>query len=193
LLAAAAAHPRAGLFGPLVLREHQSWQVESNGQAYGRWTGRHRELDRDARGHELSRAARVVDAVSGCALVSRRDVVRAIGGLDERFFLYFEDMDWCLRAKAAGFETLAVPAAHVWHRGSASIGTDAPRTTFYSVRNHVWVARRHGPPGIRPVVGLLAVLYQLAFILTTPRRRNRAHLTAVLRGAWAARRDPEAR
>jgi GT2 family glycosyltransferase len=191
LLVAAQAHPKAGLLGPLVLRERTPWQVESNGQSFNRWTGRHREWDRNARAWALPTRSHAVDAVSGCALLVSRAAVEAAGGLDERFFLYFEDMDWCLRARAAGFETVAVPVARVWHRGSASIGTDSPRTTFYSVRNHAWVARRHAPRIVRPAIGALVMLYHLAFLLTNPRRRSVHHLAALLRAAWAARRDPE--
>src|SRR4030095_7469468 len=106
LASAAGAYPRAGMLGPLVLRENDPSHVESNGQRFDRWSGRHREIDRGARVSAIGRAPHPADAVSGCALFVRRSVLERVGGLDVRLFFYFEDMDWCLRARRAGFDVL---------------------------------------------------------------------------------------
>ena len=59
---------------------------------------------------------REVDWVSGACLFHRRAVLRDIGGLDDRFFMYCEDVDFCLRAKQGGWSTHYHPAARVLHR-----------------------------------------------------------------------------
>jgi GT2 family glycosyltransferase len=59
---------------------------------------------------------------TGCALFAPRRVFETVGLLDESFELYSEDLDYCLRARAAGFRILYVPEAKVWHKVSASIG-----------------------------------------------------------------------
>jgi hypothetical protein len=56
-----------------------------------------------------------VDAVSGAFLMIRRKVVQDIGLLDERFFMYGEELDWCLRAKRAGWSIVYYPAAQIIH------------------------------------------------------------------------------
>jgi GT2 family glycosyltransferase len=61
------------------------------------------------------RSAREVDWVSGCCLVHRRRVAEEIGGLDEAFFMYCEDVDFCRRARLAGWSTLYTPAMRVLH------------------------------------------------------------------------------
>ncbi len=62
-----------------------------------------------------------VDWLSGAALVARRDTFEQIGLLDERFFIYVEDMDWCKRAHDAGWRVVYYPEAAVSHRiGAAS-------------------------------------------------------------------------
>jgi hypothetical protein len=62
-----------------------------------------------------------VDWVSGSALMARRDTFQKIGLLDERFFMYLEDVDWCKRAKDAGWKVVYFPMASVSHRiGAAS-------------------------------------------------------------------------
>jgi GT2 family glycosyltransferase len=58
--------------------------------------------------------------VFGAAMLIRRSVFERIGLFDQQFFLYMEDIDFCLRARSAGFVALFVPHAHVWHVGGAS-------------------------------------------------------------------------
>ena len=52
----------------------------------------------------------------------RRDVVKRIGGIDERYSFYYTDVEFCVRAKQAGYKVMYVPAAVSWHRLSATIG-----------------------------------------------------------------------
>ncbi len=61
-----------------------------------------------------------VDWVSGACLCIRREVIEQIGGLDERFFLYFEDVDWCLRMRQAGWRVVYNPLVQVVHLGGQS-------------------------------------------------------------------------
>lgn len=69
-----------------------------------------------------------VDEISGACLMVRRQVIDQIGLLDENFFVYYEDVDWCYRIKRAGWKILYLPQAkviHHWRRGGADIGTQA--------------------------------------------------------------------
>ncbi|MDZ4244155.1 MAG: glycosyltransferase family 2 protein [Candidatus Doudnabacteria bacterium] len=62
-----------------------------------------------------------VDSVMGAFLLIRRDVVARVGLLDEQFFMYGEDLDWCYRIKAAGYRVMYVPTTSViHHKGSSS-------------------------------------------------------------------------
>jgi GT2 family glycosyltransferase len=63
-----------------------------------------------------------VEFVTGTALAIRRELFEAIGGFDEDFFFYFEDVDYCYRARSAGFRVMYVPNAIVRHFGKASLG-----------------------------------------------------------------------
>jgi GT2 family glycosyltransferase len=53
--------------------------------------------------------------ISGCAMLIKKEVFKKIGLFDERFFLYYEDADFSVRAKKAGFELFIIPSAHIWH------------------------------------------------------------------------------
>ena len=87
------------------------------------------------------------DYITGCALLVKKSLLDRIGLLDERFFLYWEDSDWGLRAKKAGFRCLVVPAARIWHKVSASSGgNDSPLKAYHKTRSHLLFAELHAPP-----------------------------------------------
>ena len=66
-----------------------------------------------------------VDWCSGASMMVRREVLESVGGFDERFFLYFEEVDLCLRIKAAGWEIWYVPDSRVMHVRGQSTGVTA--------------------------------------------------------------------
>lgn len=89
----------------------------------GWWLGRYfGQLDPHA-------SVKPVDYVTGACMLIRRELVRQIGGLDPRFFLYFEEKDFCLRARQAGWEVYFCPHAEVVHQIGGSSGDD-PGTTI---------------------------------------------------------------
>ena len=83
-----------------------------------------------------------VDIASGAAMCIRREVFERVGCLDEAFYLYYEESDWCLRAKASGYRILAVPVALVWHKVFGTVGETSPLIDYYMLRNHLrFIAR----------------------------------------------------
>lgn len=90
---------------------------------------------------------RAVDWAVGAALLVRREAVDDLGGLDERFFMYVEDLEWCWRARKHGWEVRFEPGAVVRHVGNVSgeQGYGSRRTAVH-VRNALRFYRReHGP------------------------------------------------
>jgi len=91
-----------------------------------------------------------VDWVSGASMMVRRQLLEDLGGLDERYFLYFEETDFAWRAKRAGFGAWFVPASRVMHVGGQSsnvshdegVGRRLPRYWFASRRR--WFHQCHG-------------------------------------------------
>jgi GT2 family glycosyltransferase len=131
LVAAAERDPGVAAAAPLLLRpdgtiEHSTHPFPSLGVAAldavaGRRWLPPPLLDRlyleGAWAHDRTR---VVDWAVGAALLFRRAALDEVGGLDERFFMYVEDLDWCWRARAAGWKVLFEPSAVVRHVGNAS-------------------------------------------------------------------------
>lgn len=177
--------PGAGIAGPALLAARDPSRISSRGIRFSQRTGRMRQRDvgRLYAFGSVPTAERVT-AVAGCGMLVDRRVFEAAGVLDEDYFFSFEDVDLCLRAAAAGFATLAVGDAVVYHHGSRSIGPSSPRRLRYAARNHLLVARRAAPlPGPAAFVrGGLIVAYNLAHALVRGGGSRVAALLAVVRG-----------
>lgn len=85
-----------------------------------------------------------VDFVSGCALLARRAVWEKVGLLDDTFFMYYEETEWCVRASRAGFKIVTIPMAMIWHKISIEERATSPRTYYYMVRNRLLFLRKTG-------------------------------------------------
>jgi len=72
-----------------------------------------------------------VDWVSGACLMVRREVIEQVGGLDENIFMYFEDNDWCLRIRKAGWKVFYVPQAEITHIGGQSLNQNPKARQAY--------------------------------------------------------------
>lgn len=171
--------PGVGIAAPVVVSPDD--RVESAGLSFVPWSGRLREVGR-GRPPEPGGAAREVDAASGCALLVARQVLEAMGGLDEGFFFYFEDLDLCLRARRAGWRVVVDPRARVVHEGSLTIGRASPARLYHAVRGHLRLGAKLGGRGV--AVRQAAILgWNLAHALRHRRRLERGALRAVVRGA----------
>ena len=91
-------------------------------------------------------AARDVEWIAGCAMWIRREGLAAVGPFDETFFAYHEEVDWCARARAAGWRVVYCPAAVVTHTGRGGAGSPASVRIrkYFAARNAILYARRHG-------------------------------------------------
>jgi N-acetylglucosaminyl-diphospho-decaprenol L-rhamnosyltransferase len=178
--------PAAGIAGPVVVSRSDPSRVISMGLSYSTATGRMRQ-----RGHltpvvSLNAPAIVsVDAVAGCLMLVSRGVFEAVGLFDEDFFFSFEDLDFCLKARRAGFATVLAGKATVYHEGSGSIGVDSPRRLYFAARNHLLAAARSDPsasPLKRALRGSSIVLLNLAHAANSLGTSPVARVWAVIRG-----------
>lgn len=79
----------------------------------------------------------------GCAMLVSRKVVESVGRFAERFFLYYEELDWSQRIRDAGFVIYYQPTATILHKESVSVGRNSPLRTYYMTRNRILYMRRH--------------------------------------------------
>jgi GT2 family glycosyltransferase len=178
-------NPHVGIVGPMVVERADPQVVQSLGMRYTLATGRMRHHGFGRRCAALRvPALREVDGVSGCAMLVRRAVFEQVGLFFEDYFFGFEDLDLCLRARAAGFATACVGSAVVAHEGSVSIGRASPQRIYYATRNHLLLAARTSPPGssvARSLRTISIAAINLAFVLTRAPVPRRAGLSAFRR------------
>lgn len=86
---------------------------------------------------------RNVDQVMGAFFLVRREVFEALGGFDERFFVYFEDLDFAKRARERGWASVYLSTAQTFHRGQGTTEAASDRRTFYFSRSRILFARKH--------------------------------------------------
>ena len=183
---AARARPDAGLLACKVLFESGATVMYAGASFRARlgYSGRVHGYGAPDGFHELCDTGRA----DGAAMAVSRAAANAAGLLDERLFLYVEDVDWSLRIRAAGFAVVFVPDAVVRHRGSASSGGGASTTSlYYSARNTIFVSERARPlpVGLRGARRAVIVGVHLLQAATRPNRRDA--VAAVLDGWRDAR------
>jgi GT2 family glycosyltransferase len=174
----------AGIAAPVLLGRDDPDHVMAAGIRFSALTGRMRLLAVGA--PHRPRPTAEVDAVSGCVMLIARAVLERVGLLDEAYFFSFEDVDFCRRARRAGFVSLCVGDAVALHDGSGSIGRQAAARLYFASRNHLRVAARTAPAGrVRGALRAGGILgLNLLHALFTAEAPRRAGVGAVLQGAW---------
>jgi GT2 family glycosyltransferase/glycosyltransferase involved in cell wall biosynthesis len=185
LSAALRRDPRLGIAAPVLLSREEPDHVSSAGISFSTRTGRMRHRGAGRRVAALDPGpVHTVDAVSGCVMLIRREVFERIGFLDEAYFFSFEDIDFCLRARNAGFQTGCVQDAVAYHEGGRTIGRRSARRIYFGTRNHLRLAARAGAPAGRPLRMGLVVALNAAYVLMSPEAPLVRGASALVRGAW---------
>ena len=96
-----------------------------------------------------------VDAVSGAFLMIRKTVVDDIGKLDERFFMYGEELDWCLRAKKAGWKVIYYPDAEIIHYKGECSKSNSRKATFEFYRSMYLFHKKHFADKYNPIINII--------------------------------------
>jgi GT2 family glycosyltransferase len=157
LVQAAAADPRIGVAGPKILYFAPSDLVWSAGGVVD-WRGMPSHPGSDERDVGALEAPRDVDYITGCALLVRREVVEAVGDLDERFFAYFEETEWCARARRAGYRITYVPTTRVWHKVKPGERALSAMYVYLMTRNRLLYLRCVGASPLATIGALAQIL-----------------------------------
>lgn len=117
------------------------------------------------------------DFVTGCSMMIKRKVIETVGLLDEKFYLYFEDLDYCLRAKSAGYKILYQPSSLVWHKNAGSTSKPGNQLhDYYLLRNRLLIGARYA--SWRTKIALLRE--SVNFLLFGTNIKKRAILDALM-------------
>jgi N-acetylglucosaminyl-diphospho-decaprenol L-rhamnosyltransferase len=168
LLDFARRQPAPGLYGGRTLRPdgrldpRSCWGAQTPWSAFCFATGlstafrRHRLFDPESLGRWNRDSVRAVGIVTGCLLLTARSTWEALGGFDERFFMYGEDSDLSLRARRDGYLVRISPAATIVHVVGASSATSAAKMSMV-MKSRATIMRKHWRPLSR-LFGLACLL-----------------------------------
>jgi GT2 family glycosyltransferase len=154
LVAAADAHSGTALLSPVVHYFDTPEQVWFSGATLclSRGEALHRDLlDVGHRSSSLRGGTEVPSTypspwVSGCAMLVNLNAVAQVGGFDDRFFLTWEDVDWCVRMRRANWNVVVVPGARIYHKCGRSGARLTGIHRYYAVRNSLLLAAKHAGP-----------------------------------------------
>jgi hypothetical protein len=119
----------------------------------------------------------------GAAMMLKHEVLESVGPLPECYFLYYEELDWSMMLRRAGYEIWYEPAATIYHKESQSTGQNSPLKTYYITRNRLLFAQRNVAWPTRLLTYCyLIVVVGLRDILKYASKGKMAQLKATLRG-----------
>lgn len=182
LIAQGEADSKVGIVGPLVYHHDDKDVIQSAGGEMNK------HLESWHRGQNQKDAGQFAqpmqsDWISGCAILVRRTVIEQIGMLDARFFYYWEEVEWCLRARKAGWRIVLAPAAQLWHKGVQQNYQPKPSVTYYGTRNRLMMLQKHRVPVSTWLVTWSQLGRTLASWTLKPQWRDkRGHRDAMWRG-----------
>ena len=107
------------------------------------WFPRHAILSRFYMADTPDDVEQEVDWLVGAALMVRREAIEKVGGFDERFFMYSEELDWCRRAKSAGWKIVYLPQAMIIHHEGRSSGQVVAARHIHFYTSKVLYARKY--------------------------------------------------
>lgn len=139
---------------------------------------------------------REVDVVTGCFMLVRREAIEQVGFMDERFFMYGEETDWCYRFKKAGYKVVYMPFAEIIHLGGESTKQVATRMMLLNKGSKLLFLGKHKGVFVYALACLLTALfffirvpYWLIRSLASRKNEKREHLkraqTYVMGGFYA--------
>ncbi|MFC1663959.1 glycosyltransferase family 2 protein [Patescibacteria group bacterium] len=139
---------RIGAVGPKILY-YNSNKIWFNGGKILWWIGfnRHLECLKENKKSKIKFPLEV-DYITGCCILFKKESLEKVGLLDPLYFNYYEEVDWCFRAKKVGFKNMVVPKAVIWHKVSAALGKKGTKkigefAAFYHSRNAIIFAQKN--------------------------------------------------
>lgn len=183
-------NPGVALLAPIIYYADAPQRVWSLGGTLNPWLletrgSRRGEEDRGQWPELLE-----LDFVPACGLLAPAAIFQTVGLFDERFFMYYEDLDFCLRARRAGWRIQALTTAKMWHKVSLSSGgSDSPNERYWMARSSVLYFRKHARPWQWPLIAFWRAGSAVRTSVRLAHRGRWAALRAYWRGLWHGLRE----
>ena len=197
LIGAAESHPDAAMFGSLQISAVDSNILDGAGDCYScfgvPWRGGY--------GQPVKPLPDYAEAFSPCgaAALYRTEWFARLGGFDEKFFCYIEDIDLAFRVRLLGGRCMQVNSAIVRHVSGATSGTESDFTMYHSARNRFWTIIKNAPGWLLCIVAPLHIAFSAYLLFRFGRSSTASAIRkgllagfAGLPGVWSERRKIQA-
>lgn len=124
---------------------------------------------------------RQVEYASTCCVLVKRDVFQRVGLMDERYFVYYDDSDFMLRAKKNGIKIFCLENGSLWHKVSSLTGGDSPFTLYHGRRSQALFVYKHSHPMLAL---LLSGIYQMWYAFLWLTKRVQRESASIRIRAW---------
>lgn len=175
-------NPGVGVVGPRIYHHPDVHRIWFAGGMIDWKTGRQWHLGAGELDQGQWSVPLDVDYVTACCLLAPARVFQEVGGLDERYFIYFEETDWNLRARARGYRCRYVPDSRIYHKVSQAMKTGSPTSDYYYARNRLLFFQSHAPKRYWLKLILLYSLRSIRYAYTLRSRGLRQNAAAVIHG-----------
>ncbi len=112
------------------------------GGYYNRFKGEAFHIGLNEIDHGQYDEIRDISFASGCCMMIHKSIIKTIGMLSEEYFMYYEDVDYCLKCQRAGIRIRYVPTAKLWHRIGSTAGTKSVLSSYYRTRNRYYIINK---------------------------------------------------
>lgn len=154
----------SGIAGPMVCDHYHQGTIQATGSRANLWLGKFYQINPGRKRDEV-RGVIEADYVAGACLLIRSELIKKIGLIPEEYFLFFEETEWCLKAKRAGQKVVCVCQSLIFHKGSKSIQKVSGTQEYYMTRNQIIFEKRNAT-WFQLQVFLLYRKYRMALSLT---------------------------
>lgn len=163
------AHPETGAIQPKIYYYHNRSLLWDGGSYFNRVLGIAYTSGHGKVPAEKHNRTRQVDWITGCAFLTRNDILKKTGLLPANFFIYYEDVDLSFRIKKLGYSLIYQPEAVIYHIAGVSNkkktrgkeGFVNPIVHYLNIRNRIWLLKKHTPLIFAPTVTLYTFFYTL--------------------------------
>lgn len=155
-----------GIVGTALLYHHDKKRLQALGGSFNSFfsTGKHILGYEEYNEETISKFnIKDVDMIIGASMLIRREVLEKVGLLEEQYFIYFEEIDYALRAKKYGYKLGLEPRAIVYHKEGASINKESRKDSvsdfsdFYAMRNRILLTKKLQPQFLPTVLSGLFI------------------------------------
>lgn len=195
LVRAAEGLPDAAALCPKIYFHDLPTVICSTGGRVNAWMGKAWQVGRgeEDRGQHDQVAER--DYADGACMLIRREALERVGLLDEEYFAYWEETDWCARAAEGGYKCYYVPAARIWHKAARSQAPDAEYYYLFRRNAFLFLRKRKSTLHLLSAVALYLFVFGPFYLIRHPGAIRRLpgearavlwHLTSLFRRRGAA-------